>query len=245
MDSLAVKLLFLLLIFSQTAFAGLPPTSTKGSGDTNPVTTFEIDWPNIPLTHTGTKASVGAIPNSALSTAANLTIKSNISGGTATDSDNTVTSILDAVFTSTQGSILYRGASNWAALGSGTSGQVLNTGGGAANPSWGGVAAAQLPAPSSGAFTTNIDWSVGKNVDYLYTLTLSANTTLTWSNLTAGETIVMAITNTASNWTVTWPATAHWPAATAPVQTVGAHTDIYTCKAYSGTDAYCSVIQNY
>lgn len=39
----------------------LPPTSTKGSGDTNPVTTFEIDFPNIPVTHTGTKASVGTV----------------------------------------------------------------------------------------------------------------------------------------------------------------------------------------
>lgn len=51
-----------LALFSAGAFGGLPPTSTKGSGDSNPVTTFEIDAPNIPITHTGVKASLGTIP---------------------------------------------------------------------------------------------------------------------------------------------------------------------------------------
>lgn len=41
---------------------GLPPTSTKGSGDTNPVTTFRIDAPNIPITHVGPIATIGTIP---------------------------------------------------------------------------------------------------------------------------------------------------------------------------------------
>lgn len=49
-----------LLIASQ-AWAGLPPTTTKGSGDSTPVTTFEFDFPNIPITHTGTKGSVGTV----------------------------------------------------------------------------------------------------------------------------------------------------------------------------------------
>lgn len=47
-----------------------------------------------------------------------------------------LSSMLDAVFSSTQGSILYRGASAWAALGPGTDGQVLTTGGSGANPAW-------------------------------------------------------------------------------------------------------------
>lgn len=42
---------------------------------------------------------------------------------------------LNAV-SSTQGAVLYRGASGWVALGPGTSGQVLGTGGAAANPLW-------------------------------------------------------------------------------------------------------------
>lgn len=56
-----------------------------------------------------------------------------IAGGNV--SELTVTSVLDLIG-STQGQILYRGASSWAALSPGTSGQVLQTGGAAANPSW-------------------------------------------------------------------------------------------------------------
>jgi|SRR5271170_1782139 len=37
---------------------------------------------------------------------------------------------------STQGDILYRGATAWSALGPGTAGQILSTGGAGANPSW-------------------------------------------------------------------------------------------------------------
>lgn len=39
----------------------LPPGSTKGSGDTNPVTTFQINFPNQPVSHTGVVASVGTL----------------------------------------------------------------------------------------------------------------------------------------------------------------------------------------
>lgn len=42
---------------------------------------------------------------------------------------------LDDIST-TQGAVLYRGASAWTALDPGTNGQVLTTGGDAANPSW-------------------------------------------------------------------------------------------------------------
>ena len=40
----------------------LPPTSTQGSGDANPVTTFTIVAPNIPITHAGVVATIGTIP---------------------------------------------------------------------------------------------------------------------------------------------------------------------------------------
>jgi hypothetical protein len=43
---------------------------------------------------------------------------------------------VDSAFGSTQGSILYRGASGWVALAPGTAGQVLSTNGAGANPSW-------------------------------------------------------------------------------------------------------------
>lgn len=74
-----------------------------------------------------------------------------------------------------------------------------------------------------------IDW----NFTHLYK-TLSANTTFTFSNLADGKTIVVAITNTASNYTVTWP-TVDWGSAGTPVQRIGAVTDIYTFVRINGT----------
>lgn len=52
------KLLFLLLI-AGTCLAGLPPTTTKDSTDSNPVTTFNFEFPNFTGTHTGTAFSLG------------------------------------------------------------------------------------------------------------------------------------------------------------------------------------------
>lgn len=49
---------------------------------------------------------------------------------------SSVSAFLDAAFSSTQGAVLYRGASAWAALGTGTSGYFLQTQGAAANPQW-------------------------------------------------------------------------------------------------------------
>lgn len=100
-------------------------------------------------------------------------------------------------------------------------------------------------ATTSTISSTAIDWSVLKTKGGLYTKTLSANTTFTWSNVSAGQTIVVALTNTASNYTVTWPAAAKWSGGTAPTQTTGAHTDVYTCISYDGTNAYCSAVQNF
>jgi len=48
----------------------------------------------------------------------------------------TVTALLDALFSSSQGAILYRDAAAWAALAPGTSGHFLKTQGAAANPLW-------------------------------------------------------------------------------------------------------------
>lgn len=48
----------------------------------------------------------------------------------------TLSSAIDTEFSSTQGSVLYRGASAWLALTPGSSGQLLASGGPAANPSW-------------------------------------------------------------------------------------------------------------
>lgn len=52
-----------------------------------------------------------------------------------------VTSLLDELFGSTQGGLLYRGSSEWAALAAGTSGQFLKTQGTGANPTWASASA--------------------------------------------------------------------------------------------------------
>ena len=96
-----------------------------------------------------------------------------------------------------------------------------------------------LIPPSASISASAIDWSLG-NVFYK---TLGANTTFTFSNITDGQTIDVAVTNTASNWTVTWP-TVSWSGGSAPTQTTGAHTDVYTFVRVNGV-TYGSVVQNF
>ena len=94
--------------------------------------------------------------------------------------------------------------------------------------------------PASVAISsTAIDWSAGS----VFTKTLSANTTFTFSNTKDGQTIIVRLTNTASNYTVTWP-TVKWSGGTAPTMTTGAHRDVYTFFK-DGSDIYGSAVQNF
>lgn len=107
--------------------------------------------------------------------------------------------------------------------------------------------AAQTPAPSFtgrvipsvAVASTVIDWSLGK----LYSKTLSANTTFTFVNAVDGVEIEVALTNTASNYTVTWPSGIKWVGGSAPTQTVGAKTDVYRFRQI-GTVIYATAAQN-
>lgn len=85
----------------------------------------------------------------------------------------------------------------------------------------------------------NVDWTKSN----VFTKTLAANSTFTFSGQVDGQVILVALTNTASNYTVTWPSL-KWPGNVAPVQTVGAHTDVYSFANIGGT-IYGSVVQNY
>lgn len=71
----------------------------------------------------------------ALSSQANNTVLANISGAPAIPSAATPSAVLDTIG-ATQGEVLYRDAGGWAVLGVGSSGDVLTSGGAAANPSW-------------------------------------------------------------------------------------------------------------
>lgn len=76
------------------------------------------------------------ITNALLAQMATLTIKSNITGGTANAADNTLSSILDAVIGSTRGLMFYRNATVWTALAASTADFVLTTQTAAADPVW-------------------------------------------------------------------------------------------------------------
>ena len=87
-----------------------------------------------------------------------------------------------------------------------------------------------------------IDWATGAS----FSKTLSASTTFTFSNSLPGQEIRVAITNTVANYTVTWPSspTLKWSGGVAPVQTVGAKTDVYTFVNIGGV-IYGSAVQNF
>ena len=63
-------------------------------------------------------------------------LMANTSGASALPVGMTLSAYLDVALSSTQGTLLYRSGSAWVALATGTAGQVLQTGGASANPSW-------------------------------------------------------------------------------------------------------------
>jgi hypothetical protein len=86
---------------------------------------------------------------------------------------------------------------------------------------------------------SDINWASAP----VHTKTLAANTTFTFSNQTAGQTIIVRLTNTASNYTVTWP-TVKWTGNTTPTMTIGAKSDIYTF-IYDGSNTFGSYVQDF
>lgn len=91
----------------------------------------------------GPVSGIGAVPtfrsmvlNDLPSLSNNNSLYANISGTPNPPTVVTISALLDNAFSSTQGAILYRDASAWAALGPGTSGNFLKTQGAAANPVW-------------------------------------------------------------------------------------------------------------
>lgn len=113
---------------------------------------------------------------------------------------------------------------------------------------------AQQTIATQAISSTAIDWSTGS----VFTKTIAANTTFTFSNLTSGQTIVVRITGTSGHaYTSTWPTTSpvnvYWAGganvagANQPTQTDstgGVHTDVWTF-VYDGTQIWGSVVQNF
>jgi hypothetical protein len=145
------------------------------------VTSIYCDGTNIDKTNTVPIAN-NSVTNAMLATVATQIIKGRATAGTGNVEDLTLTQILDFL-SSTQGAVLYRGASAWAGLAPGTSGQYLTTNGAAANPSW-TTAPSVLPSQTgnSGKLLTTDgstpSWSSDSTVRARGTLNTATNT---WS----------------------------------------------------------------
>lgn len=108
------------------------------------------------------------------STSPDGTIRSNVSGAPATARDNTITAVLDKLFGTTQGSIVYRGSTQWQSLPPGSAGQFLSSGGVGANPSWASLPSSGLSASLGADVNLN---SIGS---YFQGPSIAQGTTGTW-----------------------------------------------------------------
>ena len=127
-------------------FTGNPQAPTPATGDSSVsiATTAYVQAqgyvPNSVSIIAGTGLAGGGTLSASrtlsLAAIANNNILANISGSSAAPVANTLSAVVDNAMGSTQGSILYRNATAWVALGPGTNGQILQSGGSGANPSW-------------------------------------------------------------------------------------------------------------
>ena len=88
------------------------------------------------ITATGTIGlETAGVSNLYLASMPSGTVKANVTGSPSSPVDATPSAILDLIGSS-RGSLLYRGANNWLALGPATAGYVLISGGVGADPQW-------------------------------------------------------------------------------------------------------------
>lgn len=116
-----MKSVIFLSFVSSLAFAGLPPTTSKVTGDTGNVTTFNYQFPNFTGTHTGTTLSLG--------------VNSILGGGTGATTKSGAFDALSPM--TTGGDLIYGGASGTGTrLANGSLNQILTSNGGTNAPSW-------------------------------------------------------------------------------------------------------------
>jgi hypothetical protein len=78
--------------------------------------------------------------------------------------------------------------------------------------------------------TPTIDWSQGHNFFEL----LTGNTTIKVANSIDGQKIVVALRNSGTSYTVTWPSSIFWTGGSAPTQTAS-KTDLYVLRNIGGS----------
>jgi hypothetical protein len=149
----------------QTGGPAADPTWAAGAGGTVTQVNSGLGLTGGPITGSGTLSLANIAVGDVLA---------NVGGFSAAPNAVTVTDLLDFVFSNVQGSILYRGATEWDALAPSTTGYVLQTGGPAANPSWipnEGLAAindGDLLANTSGSSAVPVDTSLTTLLDYVF-----------------------------------------------------------------------------
>lgn len=136
-----------------------------------------------PITTTGT-VSLASINNG--------TVLANVSGSSAAPTGTTPSAVLDVVG-STEGSVLYRGASTWGALVPGTSGEFLQTRGAGSTPQW---ATAVSSISGGGGLVGGIITTTGilavQQMAPGGRLTLTSGTPITTTDVTNATTIYYA-----------------------------------------------------
>jgi hypothetical protein len=109
----------------------------------------------------GTAAlAANAVTNAKLATMATVTVKANVTGGTAVPTDVVIANLMDTVG-STRGTLYYRGASALLPLVPSTVGFVLRDGGSGVDPSWVGGMTKLNSGTASGAATLDITLPTG------------------------------------------------------------------------------------
>lgn len=138
------------------------------------------------------------------------------------------------------GSLGAQNASNVSVTGGSITGitdlAVADGGTGGSTPA---AARQNLNIGTSAPAASNIDWLLSDN----WFQSVSANTTYTFSNLTNGMTIVVAVAAAVAS-TVAWPAGVLWPGGSAPAHSGVGKTDVYTFHHISGR-TYGSVVADY
>lgn len=136
-------------VFELAPSAGLFLTGVDSNGD---FSKSAVAFSNI----------TGSLALSQIATIADDTILSNISGGAAVPAANGLSSIVDAIISNTQGSILYRNASAWVALAPGTADYYLQTKGAGQNPIWAAISVAgTVTSVDVSGGTTGLSFSGG------------------------------------------------------------------------------------
>ena len=167
---------------SGLTFSGGTLTATGGGGS-GTVTSFSAGTLSPLFTTSVATATTTPALSFSLSNAAANTIFGNNASTTGAPAFSSVSSYLDT-FGSSQGSLLYRGATGWTVLAPGTSGYVLQTNGAGSNPSWTPVASGAAGAnPTASVGLTAVNGSATTFLRSDGAPALSQAITPTWTGL--------------------------------------------------------------